>query len=104
VTYAAARRSREMAIRKALGASGQRIVTQVLASGATSVAVGGVTGTVIALLASSRLEPLLFETSAREPVVYALAGALLLIVTAASAIGPARRCAVVEPQLVLRGD
>jgi ABC-type antimicrobial peptide transport system permease subunit len=50
------------------------------------------------------LAVLLFEVSPRDPVVFAFAGVILLMVAAAACWLPARRAAAVDPALALRVD
>jgi hypothetical protein len=104
LAYSATRREREMAIRRALGAPSSEIVFRMVSSALVAVSLGLGIGFVVALLASKRLEPLLFETSARDPLVYLSAGLLLLLVTGIAAIAPVRRGTVVSPQVLLRSE
>ena len=67
-------------------------------------AMGLVIGLAIAFPASANLSSLLFETSPREPSIYALAAAILLGVALLATLLPARRAVKVDPADVLRED
>jgi ABC-type antimicrobial peptide transport system permease subunit len=97
-------RTRELGMRSALGASGGRLVRMVLGQSLGVAAAGIALGGVAALLLSPRLEPLLFETSPREPSTF-LAVALALVVVAAGASGfPAWRASRVDPSRALGSE
>jgi putative ABC transport system permease protein len=99
---AVSRRTREMGIRAALGATAssivQLIVRQTLNGVAIGVAIGGVGATVAARL----VEPYLFGISARDPVTYLAIFALLALVSLCASWIPARRAGQVAPATVLR--
>ena len=54
--------------------------------------------------ASRVLEGMLYETSPRDPIIYAGAGITLLAVTVVASLLPARRAAKADPMLALRAD
>jgi ABC-type lipoprotein release transport system permease subunit len=102
IAYNVAQRKRELAVRMALGAAARHILGSIVAGGLRFAAIGTVVGAAIALLAGRWIEPLLFDQSARDPVVFAtVAGALLLVAIVASVI-PAIRGARLDPNTVLR--
>ena len=77
----------------------------VLASGALSLAaVGLVIGLVGALAATRLLQAFLFGVSAVDPLTFAAAIVLLLVVTGVAAYLPARRAANVDPVEALRAE
>jgi ABC-type antimicrobial peptide transport system permease subunit len=61
-------------------------------------------GTALAIVAGRWLQPLLFETSARDPLVLGGAAALLLVVALAACLAPALRARRVTPMTALRAD
>ena len=104
VSYLVAQRTHELGVRIALGARASGIVRLVLgrAVGRTlsGIAIGGAGALVIA----PWLEPFLFETPARDPLLLGgVALALLATVLLAGAI-PAWRACRVEPTIALRAD
>ena len=103
IAYTAAQRTHEMGVRMALGA-GRRHVVRLIVGSALGIASAGVgVGMVVAFLAGPGLEPLLFDTSPRSPVVFLLVAVVLLMAAAAAGAVPARRAARVDPVVTLRG-
>jgi ABC-type antimicrobial peptide transport system permease subunit len=104
ISYLASSRTREFAIRVALGAGRAGMIGLVLVQGLVPTALGLAIGTAGSLLASP-----LFATgsiSVRPPdaaVLVPVAG-LIAIVAAAAALIPARRASRVEPTRVLRAE
>jgi putative ABC transport system permease protein len=104
MSYAVAQRTREIAVRVALGATGEELVRMVLREafllGATGVALG-LGG---ALLLSRAIAGLLFALSPRDPAT--LAGVALLLLATALVAGylPARRATRVDPAIALRSE
>ena len=104
LSFDVARRTREMGIRAALGASHGRIVGMVFRDAAGLVAAGVVLGLVIVLGVGSLLEPLLFQVSPREPVVLIGVALSLMAVGALAGFLPARRASSVDPNVALRTE
>ena len=102
VSLSVARRTREIGIRKALGASRGDIDTMVVARAMGPVVIGMGAGLAVALGGSRLLENLLFGVEPSDPVGY-LGGSLVLLITAGvAAYLPTRRAARVEPLKALR--
>jgi putative ABC transport system permease protein len=101
---AVARRTREIAVRQALGAAGGDVMRLVLGRGLFSTLLGLAIGTGGALLFSRLLAGLLYETSAVSPGVYAGAALLLGSVAMLACVLPARRAARISPVLALRRE
>jgi ABC-type antimicrobial peptide transport system permease subunit len=70
----------------------------VMAAGGTALGVG------FAFVAGKWLEPLLFETSARDPLVVGGVAVGLLIVAFTASLFPALRASRVTPMTALRSD
>ena len=108
VSFAVSRRTREMGIRVALGATHADIVGLVLRSSAIAISVGIGTGLGLATIGARTLARIFantpFHMDAWDPVVYI--GVILLLSTAAisAMIGPAERAAAAEPIQALRQD
>ncbi len=98
------RRTREMGIRCALGATRRELAGLVVATGMRPVLTGAVVGVVAALWAGPLLEATLFGVSARDPLSAAAAVTLLAITTGISAAIPALRAARVDPNRSLRAE
>lgn len=65
---------------------------------------GVVLGSVLALVASGCVPPLLFPQSARDPAVYALVGVVLVVVALMASSAPAWRAARADPNAALRAE
>jgi predicted permease len=104
LSYRVVRRTREIAVRMALGGPRIGIIALVLKEGMTLVAVGVVLG----LLGSTVLKPLLgimiYNRSGSSLSVLATAAGLLLTVSAFTSLLAAFRAASIEPVIVLRHD
>jgi hypothetical protein len=102
VSYATAQRRAELALRVALGAR-PFAVTRVVVRGSVLPCFAGVgIGLGLAVLASRRIQPLLFQTSATDPRVFVAVTALLIGVGVLSIAAPAIRAIRADPVLALR--
>jgi predicted permease len=104
IGYDVTQRMHELGVRVALGAQSRDILGLVVLQG-TRVAIAGVIiGSALAALASRWVEPLLFQQSARDPLVYAAVAVLMLLVALAACAVPARRAAAADPNSALRSE
>ena len=101
--YIVSRRTREIGIRMALGATPNSVVSLVIKEGAVLSAVGLTVGLGLSVLAAIGLRSLLFQASPFDPM--ATFAALVVLVGAATAASwiPARRATKVAPVTALRG-
>jgi predicted permease len=98
------RRTRELAIRFALGASEKRLVALVLKE-AMFLGVTGVScGLVLALLLGQLVSRMFVTVSARDPWTLVLVALTLLAVTILAAFLPARRALGMDPTTALRTE
>lgn len=104
LTYDVGQRRHEIGVRVALGASAGEITRHIFADGLRLVAAGAVVGIALTLAAGRFVEPLLFETSARDPRIIAGVVALLFAVALLAMLPPTRRAVRVDPVGVLRGE
>jgi len=104
IAFSVALRVQEMAIRMALGSQRGGIVRLVVASGAKLALIGCAIGLVGAWGASHLLQSFLFGVRALDPVVLALAAAVLLLLTLIATLLPARRAASVDLTQTLRSE
>jgi len=88
----------------ALGARGADIVRFVVRDGMAMAAGGTALGLGLALVAGKWLEPLLFQTSARDAVVLGGVGVGISIVAFTASVFPAVRASRVTPMTALRSD
>jgi putative ABC transport system permease protein len=103
LAYTVARRTKELGIRRALGASSGGLIRLVAAQGLVPVAVGLAAGIAAARWMSRWIESQLFGIAATDLPTYALVAAGVLFVSAAACLVPARRALRVSPVTALRG-
>ena len=101
---AVAQRRHEIGIRMALGATAGRVVIQIARHGAITIAAGAAAGLLLAVGATRYLGDLLYQTSPRDPLVFAIVAGVLLLAGVVAAVLPARRSASVDPLIVLKAD
>lgn len=104
IAFSAELRTREMAIRLALGSPRASLVRLVLASGAKLGLMGIGIGAVLAYFATRLLRSLLFQVNPLDPFVIVLAVAVILMLSIAASLVPARRAASVDPVRSLRAE
>ncbi len=104
VSYIVARRTREMAIRLAVGASRWTLVRLVFAQGLLPVASGIAIGLAAALAGSRLLGSLLYEVKPFDPAVYLLATVVLAVVSMLAMVAPAVRAASLAPTRALEEE
>jgi len=105
LSFEVSRRTREIGIRSALGASRGRIAGNTLADAARLTAIGVVIGVLVSVFATRLIGSLLYTTSPRDPLVYAGVVACIALVSLVAAYLPARRAVRVDPIVALRaGD
>jgi putative ABC transport system permease protein len=104
VSYAVTRRSREIGVRMALGATPGRVVRLIVVQGAGPAAAGLLAGAAVSRTLTRMLQPLLFGVSAGDPLTMALTLTFFGVVIVTASYLPARRAGRVDPQLALRQD
>ena len=108
VSYSVAQRTREVGIRKALGAAGTDILKSVVGEGMAVVAVGLAIGLLMSAALTRVLQSTLFDTEllfgieATDPLAFAGVTLLLGAVAAVACFIPAQRAARVDPTVALR--
>ena len=104
MSYAVARRTKEIGIRMAVGAQRPAILRMILKEAAALVAVGLGAGILVSLAGARLLQSLVFGVAPRDPLTLALASAVLLITGLMAAWLPASRAAATEPMQALRTE
>jgi predicted permease len=102
ISYSVAQRTRELAIRIALGASARDVLRLVVRQGLAMTAVGLLVGTGLALAAGRLLQSWLLGASATDPLTFVVIPLLLTLVALAACLAPARRATKVDPTVALR--
>jgi macrolide transport system ATP-binding/permease protein len=102
VAYTVSRRTREIGIRMAIGASPGDVLRLVIGQGLALVGIGTAIGAVMGLGLERVLNAFLFNAGGVDVIVYAIVVPSLLIVTTLAAYVPARRAARIAPTQALR--
>jgi putative ABC transport system permease protein len=102
--YTTARRTREIALRLALGADARRIVALVVREGVLWTVGGVAAGLVCARGLSRYLETLLFRVGPTDMITFAAVAVLLAAVALVASAVPAIRAVRIEPMLSLRSE
>lgn len=104
VAYSVSRRTREMGIRMALGASAAETVSRLVMSGMSTVSFGLVVGVVGALALGRSFGQLLYQVGPRDPWVFAVVISVTAGVSLLATWLPARRAAGSGPIEALKND
>jgi predicted permease len=95
-------RTQEIGIRMALGANATSVSRMVLVAGLAPAAAGLILGLMGSVALSRTLATFLYETSALDPVIYAIVTLMLFAVTTMACLAPALRAARLDPMNALR--
>jgi ABC-type antimicrobial peptide transport system permease subunit len=101
MSYAVAQRTHEIGIRLALGASGRRVLGEVVARAARLTAAAVVMGLVAAIAGGRLAAAVLFGVTPSDPVTLAGAAMVLAVVSLVACYVPARRASRVDPVVAL---
>jgi putative ABC transport system permease protein len=104
LAHLVSQRTREIGVRMALGASAAKVLRLFLRQGLALVGIGIGAGTIGAAALSSVMSSLLTGTSPRDPLVFAVAPAVLVAVALVAITRPAMRAARTDPVKALRGE
>jgi predicted permease len=105
LSFSVVQRTREIGIRRALGATQRMAISRVVKDAAIYSAVGMAVGLVAGVLLGGRfVGTLLYEVTPLDPETLALPVIVLLTVAVLAAVVPARRAAAVDPMVALREE
>jgi putative ABC transport system permease protein len=104
IAYGVSERMHEWGVRLALGAQRVDIVRLVTGQSVRFAAAGIALGVLVALGTSRWIQPLLFQQSAKDPLVYGGVGIVLLVVALVAGALPAFRAARVDPNSALKTE
>jgi putative ABC transport system permease protein len=104
IAYFVTRRTQEIGIRMALGATRRDVLGLVFRQVAGPIGMGIATGLVLSALLTSVLSTQLYGVSAFDPMTFIVVIGILTIVGFLATIVPARRAASVEPTRALSGQ
>jgi len=102
--YVVSRRTREIGIRMAIGATKADILRMVMRQGAAQLAIGLAVGLLLALAVGTVLSSALYRVSPRDPVSLVVAALSLCLASVLATWLPAMRAARVNPTEALRND
>jgi predicted permease len=104
MSYAVARRTREIGIRMALGARRKHVLSSLLGRTLVLCAAGTCVGTIVTLAAGRLLSAVLYGVSPRDPVTYSAALLLMIAVALLACWTPAVRAIRTDPARALREE
>jgi ABC-type antimicrobial peptide transport system permease subunit len=104
MAFMVATRTHELGVRVALGAGRWNVMGLVLRRGMGLALAGLAAGGLVAWLAASQIQDLLFEVSAHDPTIYVGAGVTLFLAAVVACLVPGRRATHVNPMKALRAD
>lgn len=104
MAYAVARRTQEIGVRMALGAQRSDVLRMILGFGLRLALAGVAIGLTAAFATSRLLASLLFQVSAVNPFIFALASIVLVSTTVTASLLPARRATFIDPMQALRTE
>jgi putative ABC transport system permease protein len=102
IAYSVSRRTREIGIRKALGAQGRDVIWLVVKQGMTLVLVGTAVGLIASIALSHAISSVVFGVRPSDPTIALRLGLVPIAVALVAIYLPARRAANVEPAAALR--
>jgi putative ABC transport system permease protein len=104
LSYSVTRRSREIGVRMALGATRVDVARGVIREAMTMTMAGCVIGVAAALVLMRFIAAVLYDTEAADPATYAAVAVILLAVAFLATWLPVRRATAVNPLTALRAD
>jgi putative ABC transport system permease protein len=104
IAYLVVYRTREIGLRIAVGARTRDVIWLVLREGARMGGIGVATGLALSLAVSPWVEPLLYRTSARDPLVFTVVAGVLAAGSLAACLLPALRASQLSPLTILRAE
>jgi ABC-type antimicrobial peptide transport system permease subunit len=102
MAYSVTRRTNEIGVRMAVGASQKSVLRLVLGQGLLTAVVGVFVGLIVSFAVTRTLGSLLFGISPADPLTFAVVSLLLVAVAMLASYLPARRASKVDPMVALR--
>jgi predicted permease len=104
ISYTVSHRSREIAIRSAIGAQPTDTLRLLLGQAAKPILAGLIVGGLASASLTRVLAGILYQVSARDPLTFAAVALLLAVGALAACIMPARRALRLDPMTILRHE
>jgi predicted permease len=102
MAYNVARRTQEIGLRMALGATRRNVAAPVLREALLLTLIGLAVGVPVTLALTRFIKSQLYGVAPADPITLAIGGALLVVVALLSAWIPARRATKIDPMVALR--
>jgi len=102
--FSVAQRTREIAVRMALGASRESVLSLILRQSARLALIGTVAGLALALGVSQLVSSFVVGLGPADPIAFGIATVVLIGVLFAASWSPARRAARMDPMHALRAE
>jgi putative ABC transport system permease protein len=104
IAHSVGRRTQEIGVRMALGATARDILQLVLRQGMLPLAIGLSIGLAASLALNRLLSSILVQVSPSDPLTLALASTVLILAASLGCLVPARRAMRLDPATALRHD
>jgi putative ABC transport system permease protein len=104
MAYSVARRTQEIGVRLALGATRESVFGLVLKQSLRLVSIGVIAGMIAAAALTRLMATLLYETTPLDPPTFIVTALILMLVAALASCVPARRGTQVAPMQALRAE
>ncbi len=104
LSYTVARRTNELAVRMALGASSRAASWIILREGMTIGIAGVIVGSSVTLVFTSVIRAILYQVTATDPLTFAVAGVFVLFTVLLATLWPTHRVTRIDPVRALRGS
>ena len=102
MSYGVARRTNEIGLRMALGAKGSNVIGMILREVMLLTVAGAVAGVAAAMACTRFVQSQLFGLTPNDPLTFAVAGVILLVVGTVAGYIPAKRASKIDPMVALR--
>ena len=102
MAYSVSRRTREIGVRVALGATRRDVLRMILGQGLRTIFIGVAIGIAASLLLTRTMQSLLFDVTPTDPLTFAGVTLLLVATALLACYIPARRATRVDPIVALR--
>jgi predicted permease len=104
IAYSVTRRTQEIGIRMALGATPERVQRSVLSQTMRLALIGIGVGIIFSLIAGKLIATMLYGTEPTDPATFVAMAAILILVAGLAGYVPARRASLINPMVALRNE